>query len=106
METLVNTELGMPLGPDAEREELLGRALAGLDGAQREAFRARIGAALDERDSAADELRFLQDLDIFLSMAGPAFMYSRGIAETLRVGEEIFELAYAIRQAKERGAKA
>ena len=44
-------------------------------------------------------LRYLQDLDIFLHMRGAEFMYSRGIAETLRVGEEIFELAYAMKRA-------
>ena len=53
------------------------------------------GGALDETGA----LRFLQDLDIFVNMRGPEFMYSRGIAETLRVGEDIFELAYVMKQA-------
>lgn len=89
---------------DDERAALMERVLAGISGAEREGFRRRVEAALAEEDSASGELRYLKDLDIFLSMAGPAFMYSRGIAETLRVGEAIFELAYALRQARERGA--
>jgi hypothetical protein len=48
---------------------------------------------------AARSLRYLQDLDIFLHMRGADFMYARGIAETLRVGEEIFELAYVMKRA-------
>lgn len=63
----------------------------------RPALRTRITAALPAQDTEA--LRFLQDLDIFVNMPGPDFIYSRGIAETLRVGEDIFELAYVMKQA-------
>lgn len=84
-----------------EREALLNRIVDSLPEAQRPALRERIMAALAEQDSAAGELRFLKDLDIFMALPGPAFMYSRGIAETLRVGEDIFELAYVLRRARE-----
>jgi hypothetical protein len=40
------------------------------------------------RGKRPEALRFLQDLDIFVNMPCPDFMYSRGIADTLRVGEE------------------
>jgi hypothetical protein len=43
--------------------------------------------------------RFLLDLDLFVNMRGPEFIYSRGIAESLRVGEDIFELAYVLKKA-------
>lgn len=83
-----------------EREALLNRIVDSLREDARPALRARIEAALAEQDSGAGELRFLKDLDIFMSLPGPAFMYSRGIAETLRVGEDIFELAYVLRRAR------
>ena len=44
-------------------------------------------------------MRYLKDLDIFVSWRGADFMYSRGIAETLRVGEDIWELAYQFKKA-------
>jgi hypothetical protein len=84
-----------------ERGALLNRIVDSLPAQERPALRERIEAALAEQDSGAGELRFLKDLDIFMSLPGPAFMYSRGIAETLRVGEDIFELAYVLRRAKE-----
>ncbi|HWR02578.1 MAG TPA: hypothetical protein VN419_01060 [Humidesulfovibrio sp.] len=84
-----------------ERETLLTRIVDSLREAERPALRERIESALAEQDSAASELRFLKDLDIFMALPGPAFMYSRGIAETLRVGEDIFELAYVLRRARE-----
>lgn len=43
--------------------------------------------------------RYLKDLNIYVNMTGKEFMYTRGIAETLRVGEDIFELAYAVKRA-------
>jgi hypothetical protein len=89
-----------------EYEALLARMLERVREDERPALRQRIretaqgaepvGAGGDETGG----LRFLQDLDIFLSMPGPDFMYSRGIAETLRVGEDIFELAYVLRRAQ------
>lgn len=83
-----------------ERETLLSRIVDSLREDERPALRERIRAALAEQDNDAGELRFLKDLDIFMSLPGPAFMYSRGIAETLRVGEDIFELAYVLRRAQ------
>lgn len=83
-----------------ERAALLSRIVDSLREDERPALRERIGNALAEQDSSAAELRFLKDLDIFMSLPGPAFMYSRGIAETLRVGEDIFELAYVLRRAR------
>jgi hypothetical protein len=70
----------------------------------RPAMRARIEAVLvgQRRGDADDDariMRYLQDLDIFVHVSGPQFMYSRGIAETLRVGEDIFELAYDMKKA-------
>ena len=43
-------------------------------------------------------LNFLEDLNFFVRMRGPDFMYSRGIAGSLQVSEDIFELAYAVKQ--------
>jgi hypothetical protein len=85
-------------------EEKLAQLLELLPEAARGGMRDRIEAALagQRRGDAEDEaraMRFLQDLDIFVHISGPQFMYSRGIAETLRVGEEIFELAYAMKRA-------
>lgn len=85
-ETLLKNLLG--LLPEAVRPELRGRIEAAL------AAQAR-GDGKDE----ARAMRYLKDLDIFVHVSGPQFMYSRGIAETLRVGEDIFELAYAMKRA-------
>lgn len=85
-----------------EREALLNSLLDLLEERQRPALRARIEAALAEQAGGGDDakaLRFLKDLDIFVHLRGTEFMYSRGIAETLRVGEDIFELAYAMKRA-------
>lgn len=71
---------------------------------RRPAVRRRIEDALAEQvgvegPDGPTALRFLKDLDIFVNMRGPDFIYSRGIAESLRVGEDIFELAYVIKHA-------
>lgn len=85
------------------RDTLLNRLLNLLREDQRPLLRSRIESAVAEAagpgGQESDALRFLQDLDIFVNMPGPDFMYSRGIAETLRVGEDIFDLAYAMKQA-------
>ena len=87
-----------------EHEALLTKMTNMLREEERPTLRKRIEDTLarnskgDGRDGARS-LRYLQDLDIFLHMRGAEFMYSRGIAETLRVGEEIFELAYAMKRA-------
>jgi len=89
-----------------ETEALLTKMTNMLREEERPALRNRIKDTLarnakgDDKDEARS-LRFLQDLDIYLHMRGADFMYSRGIAETLRVGEEIFELAYAMKRAME-----
>lgn len=87
-------------------ETLLNSLLDKLREDERPAFKRRIEEALAEHTAVqpgggdgADALRFLQDLDIFVNMRGADFIYSRGIAETLRVGEEIFELAYVMKRA-------
>lgn len=87
-----------------ERETLLTKLMSLLEEDQRPALRRRIEDALERqaRGDARDgprALRFLQDLDIFVHLRGADFMYSRGIAETLRVGEDIFELAYVMKRA-------
>ncbi|EGB13402.1 hypothetical protein DND132_0184 [Pseudodesulfovibrio mercurii] len=71
---------------------------------QRPVMRRRIEEAVIEQAGAEGPdsptaHRFLKDLDIFVNMRGPEFIYSRGIAESLRVGEDIFELAYVIKKA-------
>jgi hypothetical protein len=87
-----------------EHEALLTKMTNMLREEERPALRKRIEDTLarnskgDGKDEARS-LRYLQDLDIFLNMRGAEFMYSRGIAETLRVGEEIFELAYTMKRA-------
>jgi hypothetical protein len=87
-----------------EHEALLTKMTDMLCEEERPALRKRIENTLalnskgDDKDEARS-LRYLQDLDIFLNMRGAEFMYSRGIAETLRVGEEIFELAYTMKRA-------
>ena len=85
-----------------EREALLTKLMDMLREDERAGLRQRIEDTLarqgDGEDKARD-LRFLQDLDIFVNLRGADFMYSRGIAETLRVGEDIFELAYVMKRA-------
>lgn len=88
-----------------EVESLLARMLGLLREEERPALHQRILAAMADhaRGQEGDEaqaLRFLQDLDILVHWRGADFMYSRGIAETLRVGEDIFELAYAMKRAQ------
>jgi len=92
-----------------EREALLEKLMDMLREDQRPLLRQKIEDAVAEQlkadgitgetESEARALRFLQDLDIFASWRGADFMYSRGIAETLRVGEDIFELAYIFKRA-------
>ncbi|MBI5591504.1 MAG: hypothetical protein HY881_13585 [Deltaproteobacteria bacterium] len=90
-----------------EHEALLTKMMNMLGEEDRSVLQKRIEDTLarhakgDGRDEAR-ALRYLQDLDIFLHMPGADFMYARGIAETLRVGEEIFELAYVMKRAMER----
>jgi hypothetical protein len=87
-----------------EHEALLTKITKMLREEERAALRKRIEDTLarnsknDGKDKAR-ALRYLQDLDIFLHMRGADFMYARGIADTLRVGEEIFELAYVMKRA-------
>lgn len=90
--------------PAPELTRVLDGLLAMLRDGERDRLRARIEAAVaaearGEADDAARQLRFLQDLDILVHVHGPQFMYSRGIAETLRVGEDIVELAYDLHKA-------
>ncbi|GAB6124681.1 hypothetical protein [Humidesulfovibrio idahonensis] len=90
-----------------ERETLLAKLLDMLREDERPAMETKIAQALAEHTKGAanaDEaealsLRFLKDLDIFVNWRGADFMYSRGIAETLRVGEDIWELAYQFKKA-------
>lgn len=52
------------------------------------------------RHAAGDASRarcFLEDLEFMVRMGGPDFMYTRGVAASLHVNEELFELAYAVR---------
>ena len=86
-------------------ETLLNKLMSQLREDQQPALRQRIEGVLAsqpgvQQGDQACGLRFLQDLDIFVNMRGADFMYSRGIAETLRVGEDIFELAYVMRRAR------
>jgi hypothetical protein len=95
-----------------EREALFVKLLDLLREDERPALRQKIEQAVDSQikgeggdgiagDAASEAraLRFLQDLDIFINWRGPDFIYSRGIAESLRVGEDIFELAYQFKHA-------
>lgn len=87
-------------------EALLNGILVRVAEQERDRIRERIDEALavQARGDGKDPerfLRYLQDLEILLDMRGPEFIYSRGIAESLRVGEDIFELAYAIHHAME-----
>jgi hypothetical protein len=88
MTTTEKLEQLLDLLPESARMEMRGRIETAL------AAQAK-GDAEDE----ARTMRYLEDLDIFIHVSGPQFMYSRGIAETLRVGEDIFELAYVMKQA-------
>lgn len=90
-----------------EHEALLKGILVRVAGKERDRIRKRIDETLagQARGDGKDPerfLRYLQDLDILLNMRGPEFIYSRGIAENLRVGEDIFELAYVIHHAMNR----
>ena len=87
-----------------ECELLLNKMVDRLPEDKRPALRKRIEDAVLEQAGAEGPCgptahRFLKDLDIFLNMRGPDFIYSRGIAESLRVGEDIFELAYVLKKA-------
>jgi hypothetical protein len=89
---------------DTEYKVLLKQLLELLPEKTRPDFQKRIEETLNKQMKGDDQdhdraLRYLKDLDIFVHMRGPDFMYSRGIAETLRVGEDIFELAYAMKHA-------
>ncbi len=89
-----------------EHDALLTKMTNMLRKKERAALRKRIEDTLtrNAKGDGSDDaraLRYLQDLDIFLNMRGAEFMYARGIAETLRVGEEIFDLAYAMKRAME-----
>jgi len=83
---------------DDKRPQLRQKIEAAMD-EQRQLGIATANGASAEADGEARALRFLQDLDIFVSWRGADFMYSRGIAETLRVGEDIWELAYQFKHA-------
>jgi len=87
-----------------EHEALLNDILARVAEKERDRLQKRIDEvlAVQARGDGKDPerfLRYLQDLWILLDMRGPEFIYSRGIAESLRVGEDIFELAYVIHHA-------
>ncbi|MEW6261062.1 MAG: hypothetical protein AB1547_14305 [Thermodesulfobacteriota bacterium] len=89
-----------------EHEGLVNSILARVAEKEQDRIRKRINEALagQARNDGKDPerfMRYVQDLDILLNMRGPEFIYSRGIAESLRIGEEIFELAYAIHHAME-----
>jgi predicted metal-dependent TIM-barrel fold hydrolase len=105
---VANREARTGTAPSAVSDPELDRVLDNLMGmvreGERDRLRARIEAAVaaqarGEADDAARQLRFVQDLDILVHVHGPQFMYSRGIAETLRVGEDIVELAYDLQKA-------
>lgn len=89
------------------REELLAKLLSMLQEDKKADLHSKIDAALAEEAAKAATpaegekraMRYLKDLDIFVSWRGADFMYSRGIAETLRVGEDIWELAYQFKKA-------
>jgi len=85
-------------------EVLMDKVIGQLREDQRDPMRKRIENAVveqvgDESPEGPTAQRFLRDLDIFINMRGPDFIYSRGIAESLRVGEDIFELAYVLKRA-------
>jgi len=97
-----------------EHEALMTKLLDMLRDDKRPILKEKIELALEEQrrgglatangagaqdDGEARALRFLKDLDIFVNWRGADFMYSRGIAETLRVGEDIWELAYQFKHA-------
>ena len=111
METVTTPEAGAvnrDTAPDTARDPELNRVLDGLLAMLREGERARLRARIEaavaaeargDAGDAARQLRYVQDLDILVHVHGPQFMYSRGIAETLRVGEDIVELAYDLQKA-------
>lgn len=85
-------------------ETLLNTMVDRLPEDKRPALRERIEQAVlaqagAEGPCGPTAYRFLKDLSLFLNMRGPDFIYSRGIAESLRVGEDIFELAYVLKKA-------
>lgn len=87
-----------------EREQLLNGLMDLVREDRRPALRRKIQDALDALpqggpEHEANQARYLTDLGILARWRGPDFIYSRGIAETLRVDEEFFELAYAIKRA-------
>lgn len=86
-----------------ERETKMAELLEQAREDQRARLRLQIEAALARQASAGGDetaaLTFLDDLGKLAQWRGAEFMYARGIAESLRVGEEIFELAYAIKRA-------
>ncbi len=87
-----------------EREAMMTKLLELLPEDQRPAMRQKIEDALaalphGQIDHEATVASFLNDLGALAQWRGADFIYSRGIAETLRVGEDIFELAYAMKRA-------
>lgn len=85
-------------------EALIVKMVGMLREEEQPALRKRIELAVaaqagDEGRDGPSALRFLKDLDIYVNMRGADFIYTRGIAESLRVGEDIFELAYAMKHA-------
>jgi len=86
-----------------QQETILTKMVDMLREEDRPVLRQRIEAAAAEAGDGGRDvpgaLRFLKDLDIYVNMRGADFIYTRGIAESLRVGEDIFELAYAMKHA-------
>jgi hypothetical protein len=87
-----------------ERETLMAKLLDLVREGERSQMRRKIEEALaslplQEACQENAQASFLNDLRILSTWRGPDFIYSRGIAETLRVGEDIFELAYAMKRA-------
>ncbi|MBF0480717.1 MAG: hypothetical protein HQK81_07565 [Desulfovibrionaceae bacterium] len=83
-----------------DQETALHDIVALVRGEHRQAVRELIEREI-ARLAAGDgprALRFLEDLDFFVRMRGPDFIYSRGVAGSLRVSEDVFELAYAVRR--------
>ncbi|MBG0776381.1 MAG: hypothetical protein H0S85_08075 [Desulfovibrionaceae bacterium] len=84
---------------------LLDRLTDRLRENERTALRRRIEAAAaehagEEGPHGPKALRFLQDLDIYVNMPGPDFIYSLGVSGCLRVGEDIFYLANDLKHAE------
>jgi len=82
------------------QEALLEGIVALVRDEHRQGIRELIGRETERyaEGNASRALHFLEDLNFFVRMRGPDFIYSRGIAGSLRVSEEIFELAYAVKQ--------